>query len=37
MLLWMNLYGWYFDITLSIKYRLWVFATIILLESSHRV
>jgi len=36
MLLWMNSYGRYFDIALSVKYSRWVFATIVLLESSHK-
>ena len=36
-LLWMNSYSQYFYITLSVKYSRWVFATIVLLESSHRI
>ena len=35
--MWMNSYGRYFDITLSVKYSRWMLATIVLLESTHGI
>ena len=35
--IWMNSYGWYFDITLSVKYSQLMLATIVLLESLHGI
>ena len=35
--MWMNSYGRYFDIVLSVKYSRWMLATIVLLESPHGI
>ena len=37
MLLWMNSYGQYFDITLSVKYSRWILVTIALFKRPHEI